>query len=79
MTESTEGLSNLLREDRRFPPSAEFAAAANVQADAYDEAAADRLAFWATQARRLDWAQEWSADPGLVRTRRSPSGSSGAS
>ncbi|MEO6703298.1 MAG: acetate--CoA ligase [Jatrophihabitantaceae bacterium] len=60
MSESTEGLSNLLREDRRFPPSAEFAAAANVQAGAYDEASTDRLAFWDSQARRLDWASEWS-------------------
>ncbi|MDQ2839087.1 MAG: acetate--CoA ligase [Actinomycetota bacterium] len=60
MSDNSEGLSNLLREDRRFEPSAEFAAAANVGADAYDEAAADRLAFWETQARRLDWDSEWS-------------------
>ena len=46
MTES-EGLSNLLHEARRFPPPEEFAAAANVKADAYDEADSDRLAFWA--------------------------------
>ncbi|HEX4727437.1 MAG TPA: acetate--CoA ligase, partial [Jatrophihabitans sp.] len=60
MTENTEGLSNLLHEDRRFPPSAEFAAAANVGEGDYAEAAADRLAYWETQARRLDWVQEWS-------------------
>jgi acetyl-CoA synthetase len=58
MSES-EGLSNLLHEDRRFPPSAEFAAAANVHEDAYEVAAADRLGFWEAQARRLDWASEW--------------------
>ncbi|HEU5266227.1 MAG TPA: acetate--CoA ligase [Jatrophihabitans sp.] len=56
----TETLSNLSHEERRFPPSAEFAAAANVKADAYDEADQDRLAFWAKQARRLSWAQEWT-------------------
>ncbi|MCW2523645.1 MAG: acetate/CoA ligase [Frankiales bacterium] len=62
MTERTpaEGLSNLLTEQRRFAPSAEFAAAANYHADAYAAAAADRLGFWARQARRLDWETEWS-------------------
>jgi acetyl-CoA synthetase len=60
MTEPNEGLSNLLNEERRFPPSDEFAAAANYTAAAYDEAAADRLAFWDTQARRLDWATPWT-------------------
>ncbi|MGI9163436.1 MAG: acetate--CoA ligase [Mycobacterium sp.] len=38
-----------------YPPSAEFAAAANATADLYDEAEADRLAFWARQANRLSW------------------------
>jgi acetyl-CoA synthetase len=56
----TETLSNLSHEERRFPPSPEFAAAANVKADAYDEAAADRLAFWAKQADRLSWTTRWS-------------------
>ena len=32
---ASEALSNLLREDRRFPPSEEFTAQANVGADAY--------------------------------------------
>ena len=54
---SNEALSNLLHEERRFAPPAEFAAAANVTAEAYAEAEADRLAFWETQARRLDWAE----------------------
>src|SRR6476620_6593977 len=52
----SETLSHLSHEERRFPPSDEFAAAANVKAEA-DE---DRLAFWAEQAKRLSWAQEWS-------------------
>jgi acetyl-CoA synthetase len=56
---SSDALSNLLHEERRFPPSAEFAANANVKAEAYDAAAADRLAFWEAAARRLDWARPW--------------------
>ncbi|HEV7755942.1 MAG TPA: acetate--CoA ligase [Mycobacteriales bacterium] len=35
---------------------------ANVRADAYEQADADRLGFWAEQARRLDWAQPWDDD-----------------
>jgi acetyl-CoA synthetase len=57
---SNETLSNLLHEERRFPPSAEFAAAAVAQPALYEEAAADRLAFWDTQARALSWATEWT-------------------
>ncbi|NUR27564.1 MAG: acetyl-coenzyme A synthetase, partial [Catenulispora sp.] len=55
----SETLENLLSEDRRFPPPADIAAHANVTADAYAEAAGDRLEFWAKQARRLDWFKEW--------------------
>jgi len=57
---SNETLSNLLHEERRFPPSAEFAAAAVAQPTLYEQAAADRLAFWDTQARALSWATEWT-------------------
>ncbi|GAA2759960.1 acetate--CoA ligase [Actinopolymorpha rutila] len=55
----SEALSNLLREDRRFPPPAELAAAANVTKETYAEADADRIAFWEKQARRLHWDREW--------------------
>ncbi|GAA1845520.1 acetate--CoA ligase [Asanoa iriomotensis] len=55
----SETLANLLQENRRFEPPAALAEAANVKSDAYAEADADRLAFWAKQAQRLDWAQEW--------------------
>ncbi|ROT33960.1 acetate--CoA ligase [Micromonospora sp. HM5-17] len=55
----SETLANLLQETRQFPPPAELAAAANLTAEAYDEAAADRLAFWERQARRLHWSKEW--------------------
>jgi acetyl-CoA synthetase len=57
---SDEALSNLLHEERRFEPSPEFAAAANVCTDAYDAAATDRLAFWDSQADRLQWESRWS-------------------
>jgi acetyl-CoA synthetase len=57
---TSEALSNLLHEERRFPPADEFAARANADAGLYDEAAADRLAFWARQARELvTWETEW--------------------
>ncbi|GAA2619543.1 acetate--CoA ligase [Actinomadura fulvescens] len=59
MSQSQETLSNLLQETRRFDPPAELAEAANVKADAYDEAAADRLGFWERQADRLTWAKRW--------------------
>ncbi|RFU41578.1 acetate--CoA ligase [Actinomadura logoneensis] len=59
MSESQETLSNLLQETRRFPPPAELAESANVTADAYERAAADRLGFWAEQADRLAWAKRW--------------------
>ncbi|GMA32589.1 acetate--CoA ligase [Litorihabitans aurantiacus] len=43
-----------------YPPSPEFAAAAAVGADVYDRAAADRLGFWAEQARTLEWETPFS-------------------
>ncbi|RCW40226.1 acetyl-coenzyme A synthetase [Halopolyspora algeriensis] len=52
-------LDNLLSESRTFPPSAEFAAQANATAEWYDQAAADREAFWADQASRLHWDTQW--------------------
>jgi acetyl-CoA synthetase len=56
---SNETLSNLMHEERRFEPPAELAANANLKADAYDRAEADRMKFWEEQADRLDWAQRW--------------------
>ncbi|SDJ51884.1 acetyl-coenzyme A synthetase [Frankineae bacterium MT45] len=56
----SETLSNLAREERRFPPDPKFAAQANVTAEAYDEAAAGRLAFWEKQADRLQWSKRWT-------------------
>jgi len=55
-----DSIENLGHESRHFPPSAEFAAQANVKADIYATADADRLAFWESQARELTWDQPWS-------------------
>ncbi len=66
---SNESLANLLKEERRFAPPADLAANANVTAAAYEEAAADRLGFWAEQAGRLSWETaptqtlDWSNAP----------------
>jgi acetyl-CoA synthetase len=54
-----EALENLLREERRFPPTADFAAQANATAAWYEDAATDRTAFWEAQARRLRWELPW--------------------
>jgi acetyl-CoA synthetase len=55
----SETLENLYSETRQFPPPEALAADANVKADAYERAQADRIAFWEEQARRLTWAKEW--------------------
>jgi acetyl-CoA synthetase len=66
---SNESLANLLKEERRFTPPADLAAEANVTVAAYEQASADRLGFWAEQARRLSWGTEptetldWSSPP----------------
>ncbi|WP_460514983.1 acetate--CoA ligase [Flindersiella endophytica] len=57
---SEEALSNLLHEDRRFPPPEQLAAQANATEATYTEASADRIAFWEKQARRLSWDTEWT-------------------
>jgi acetyl-CoA synthetase len=59
VSEQAETLANLSYEERRFEPPADLAANANVKADAYEEAKADRLAFWAKAAERLDWDTRW--------------------
>jgi len=56
----TESLSNLLSENRTFPPTPEFAAAANAKPEIYDEAERDRLAFWEKQAGKLHWFKKWN-------------------
>jgi acetyl-CoA synthetase len=52
-----------------YAPAPEFAAQANATAAMYEEADADRLAFWAEQANRLSWdtpfgdVLDWSEAP----------------
>ncbi len=65
-----DAFENLSQENRRFAPSAEFAANAVVTAGEYAEADADRPAFWAKQARELlSWSKDftqtldWSTPP----------------
>jgi acetyl-CoA synthetase len=67
---SADTIDNLLHESRRFPPSPEFAANAVAGPELYEEAARDRLAFWAEQSRRLvHWHKpftrtlDWSNPP----------------
>ena len=60
MSDISETLSNLLSESRRFFPPVELAINANVKIEAYTEASEDRLAFWAKQAKRLQWDRPWN-------------------
>ena len=57
---SSESLSALLHESRRFEPSPAFAAQANAQPEIYQRAAKDPIGFWEEQARALDWAEPWT-------------------
>ncbi|WP_207454601.1 acetate--CoA ligase [Desertivibrio insolitus] len=70
MTTSEQSIDSLLRENRRFAPSPEFAASAVATPDLYEAAKTDRLGFWAEQSRNLlHWHQpfeqvlDWSNPP----------------
>jgi acetyl-CoA synthetase len=69
MMSADHEIDNLLHEERHFAPNAEFAKNAIAQASLYEEAAADRLGFWAKQAQRLHWHKpftktlDWSNAP----------------
>jgi len=54
MSETSQATSG-----QTFSPPEQLAAQANVGPEIYDEAAADRLGFWAERARRLTWTKEW--------------------
>ena len=59
MADQPKTLENLLTEDRVFPPSDEFAAAANAKPAVYEQADADYLGFWKEQAlNRVTWFKE---------------------
>ena len=53
-----------MSENRTFPPSAEQAAQANINADGYQTAYAQSLsdneAFWAEHGKRIDWIQPYT-------------------
>jgi acetyl-CoA synthetase len=56
----TDQLATLLTEARRFRPSADFARDANATPALYEQGRADPTAFWADQARSLDWFTPWT-------------------
>ena len=62
---ASTNMESLLREDRVFPPPAEFAAKAHIKSLAeyealYAESIADPEAFWARAAADLDWFAPWT-------------------
>ena len=60
MSQDHESIENLSTEDRKFPPTSDFAAHANAKADLYELAEKDRLAFWDMQAKNLKWDKPWT-------------------
>jgi acetyl-CoA synthetase len=57
----TGAIDDLLREEREFPPSAEFTARAVVRdRRLYDSAAKDPEKFWENEAKSLHWFKPWS-------------------
>jgi acetyl-CoA synthetase len=64
-TTSNPNLDSTLRENRVFPPPAEFSARAHVRSLAdyealYASSVSDPEAFWDGVARELDWFEPWS-------------------
>ncbi len=60
MAQQSDAIEALYGENRKFPPPPEFQARANVQNDEiYRRAEADPEAFWAEQAKSLDWFKPW--------------------
>lgn len=74
---TSETLSNLSHEERRFPPPADLAAAANVKAEAYAAASQDFEGFWQPRPTASTGARSGTASS-TGTTRRSPSGSRAA-
>ncbi len=65
MSEPIEtNIESILKEERTFAPSAEFAEQAHIKSleeyqQIYDEAAKDPEAFWASAAEGLHWFKKW--------------------
>jgi len=59
MADEPNVIGNMISEERLFPPSEAFVAAANVGVEIYEEAENDYLAFWKKQALdRITWFKE---------------------
>ena len=59
-SEATDhAIEALLEEQRRFPPTPEFAAQANAQPGIYEEAERDYQAFWKAWADKLEWYEPY--------------------
>ncbi len=56
----TDHISTLLSEERLFPPPPEMVEQAYGTQALYQEAQRDPQAFWAEQARTLDWISPWA-------------------
>jgi acetyl-CoA synthetase len=59
-TVSERAIEALLREDRAFPPPADFRRQANVSDPAVYEHARDLERFWADHAGAFEWFRKWS-------------------
>jgi acetyl-CoA synthetase len=60
MSDVEQNISDLLSEDRVFPPPPDFTGRAIVSDPSiYERAASDPEAFWAEQADRLAWFKRW--------------------
>ncbi|ARU39734.1 acetate--CoA ligase [Armatimonadetes bacterium Uphvl-Ar1] len=56
----SETIDTLLQENRKFAPSAEFVAQANINdATVYESADADWQGWWTSWAEKLDWFKKW--------------------
>ena len=55
VTGPDEAVEALLHEQRQFRPSKEFSDQANATTKTYEDAASDPEAWWAEQARTLEW------------------------
>jgi acetyl-CoA synthetase len=64
MTSPQATIESILKEQRLFPPPAEFVEKARVNAQEYERlqewAQRDPEGFWAEQAKILDWFTPWS-------------------
>jgi acetyl-CoA synthetase len=58
--DTQQAIEALLEENRRFPPSPEFAAQANAKPGIYEQAERDFEGYWASWARTLEWSKPFT-------------------